>query len=471
MTKKLIMGLILSICSIATFAQNVFELTDLSKPNDVFSGEENEACVIIRCHHSIPLSFSSTMDKEVKPWNTEREGNDSIYYLSFPTDERYRGRILSIISPGYYGISRALELQPKQLLTFQLTDPNSTVDAGCYRGHRNLGLEEFKNMSYEAARTYFVTARECTDVDSVENEKNIAAIDSVLYHRSQADRFYSLLDYRAAEQEYKKAAIFNPYDTYISGRVQECTLNFVSECDINFKKAEYYYNEKEYDKALELYKKTVNSNCSQAPEATAKINTITSYKLRKKNHANVFTYEYTKNMPIGFHYGRYNMHKVGGFFALSTNRKIFKAMQKDCGLEDYPELSLKFGWTFKIANPVWAFIGPGVAAKLWYGDYYTIDKNGEFVPKDGTSTSSKDYEKGYPMDGESKLDPEQEGWDNEKLSEKIHVGFAIPVTAGIVVKYSWFALRLGYEYRFCPQKRLDEFMGKHRFTIGAGIAF
>ena len=80
-----------------TKAQNVFDVTDISQENDIYSGEENEAAVLIRCNHSIPLSFSSSMDKVVNVYMSDLQGTDSLYYLVFPTGKKYRGRELTIV--------------------------------------------------------------------------------------------------------------------------------------------------------------------------------------------------------------------------------------------------------------------------------------------------------------------------------------------------------------------------------------
>ena len=64
-------------------AQNVFEVTNISQPNDIYSGEDNEAAVLIRCNHLISLSFTSTMDKNVEPYMGDLQGTDSLYYLVF----------------------------------------------------------------------------------------------------------------------------------------------------------------------------------------------------------------------------------------------------------------------------------------------------------------------------------------------------------------------------------------------------
>ena len=194
MCKKTILSVCLFLLGNMAFAQGVLQVTDISQPNDVYSSAEDEAAVIIRCHESIPLKFSSTMDKSADPFQTELQGADSVYYIAFPTGNRYRGRELTIIARGFSPVVLNLDLQPKQLLSFQIIDPNATVDAGCYRGHRNKGMEEIKNSNYEEARNQFIVARECSDCDAEENEKNIATTDSLILFRAQAEEAFKLLD-------------------------------------------------------------------------------------------------------------------------------------------------------------------------------------------------------------------------------------------------------------------------------------
>ena len=184
---KIILSACLFLMGSMAFAQNVFEVKDISQPNDVYSSADDEAALLIRCHQSIPLSFSSSMDKSADPFRTEIQGSDSVYYIAFPTGNRYRGRELTISSPGYSSIVIQLDLQPKQLLSLQVTDPNALVDAGCYRGHRNRGVEEIKKSNYEEARNQFVVARECSDCNQEENESNIAHVESPIHSRQQGD--------------------------------------------------------------------------------------------------------------------------------------------------------------------------------------------------------------------------------------------------------------------------------------------
>lgn len=453
-------------------AQNILEVEDVSQPNDVYSSPNDEAAILVRCHQSIPLRFVSSMDKSATPFRTELQGSDSIYYIAFPTGNRYRGRQLTISSPGYIPVYVELDLQPKQLLSFKVSDPNTLVDAGCYRTHRNKGVNEIKNSNYDEARNQFIVARECSDCDKKENEENIALTDSLIMFRKKGDAAFELLDYVTAGEYYSKILALNAYDNYASNRNTLCVQNYTEECTSFFTKAEFYFSEKEFDKAEELYQKIVDKDCRNKSLALERLNSISSLKRAKTDHARVFTYEIRKDVPLGFSYGRYNMHKAGGFFQMDFNKNVFDAMRKDCryGQEEFPELNLAFGWTVKIANPVWIHFGPGFTGKMYYGTY--LDKK---FPKKGYGQEDWQYLDTKEMGDESILAqagqlkdaPEQyqDAWT------KSNFGIAISPVFGITAKYSYFALRLTYQYRWAIEKDLQDFIGNSRFSVGVGVAF
>jgi tetratricopeptide (TPR) repeat protein len=435
-------------------AQNVFEVTDISQPNDIYSGEDNEAAVLIRCNHLIPLSFTSTMDKNVEPYMGDLQGTDSLYYIVFPTGKKYRGRELTISAPGYYSYTVALELEPKQLVSYQIVDPNSTVDAGCYRGHRNKGILEMKNANYDEARNQFELARECSDVNKEENEKNIQIIDTIMHYRRLANKSYELLDYRKSIEYYSKIVELNSYDSFASGRRDECVINFTQDCQATYDRAEYFFNNKEYDKAKELYTKVMDQKCQNYNLAVTRINEIDSRQTARKNHNTVITYEFASgDSPIGLHIGGYKMRKTGGFFEIDFNGKIFDSARGSCTYGDSPEINTSFGFTHKIANPVWFFIGPGFTFKPYYGEF-----------EDGINPV-KDVP--YPDNNKKGLEQKNGEYDLTKTN----VAFAVSPTIGVVVKYSYFALRLGYQYRFAFKKDLQDYIKANRFTIGIGVAF
>lgn len=466
----------LSVCFILTgsmmHAQNILEVKDVSQPNDVYSSANDEGAILVRCHKSIPLRFVSSMDKSAEPFRTELQGSDSVYFIAFPTGSRYRGRQVTISSPGFDPVYIELDLQPKQLLSFKVSDPNALVDAGCYRTHRNKGVNEIKNSNYDEARNQFIVARECSDCDKKENEANIALVDSLIMFRKKGDAAYELLDYVTAGDYYSKILALNAYDNYASNRNTLCVQNYTEECTSFFTKAEFYFTEKEYEKAKELYQKVVDKDCRNMSLAIDRLNSISSLQRAKKDHARVFTYEYRKDVPIGFSLGRYNMHKAGGFFQMDFNKYVFDAIRKDCryGQEDFPELNMSFGWTVKIANPVWIHFGPGFTGKMYYGTY--ADKK---YPKKGYGKEEWQYLSLKEMGAEEMLEKaNQLNEIPESLKDawtKANFAFAISPVFGITAKYSYFALRMTYQYRWSVEKDLQDFIGNSRFSVGIGIAF
>lgn len=469
---KKIMTCLLAMTSVFAYAQNVLEVSNVSQPNDVYSSANDEAAVAIYSHQSIPLSFSSTMDKSVEPFKVDVQGSDSIYYLSFPTGNRYRGRVLVISAPGFNSLEIPLELEPKQLVTLKVTDPNALVDAGCYREHRNRGIIEMKNMNYAEARNQFVVARECTDVDEEENEKNIALIDSLLLLRSSADDAFKNLDYAKAMKNYLEITKLNPYDTYASDQYSKSSTNFISDCELYFKKAESYYLEKDFAMAKELYQRVIDKECENAKIAEMRMHTINSIALARKDRARVFSYEWREDVPIGFHYGKYNQHKVGGFFQMDFNKYALDALRSDCYYSDerFPELNMAFGWTVKIANPVWIHVGPGFTGKIYYGSYLSK----EFPTKGYGETNLLDLKK-MGLDKNPDLTKEDVKNSNDQnlqdAWQKANFAIAVSPVIGITAKYSFVALRLTYQYRWAIESKLSDFIGNSRFSIGIGVAF
>ena len=60
---------------------------------------------------------------------------------------------------------------------------------------------------------------------------------------------------------------------------------------------------------------------------------------------------------------------------------------------------------------------------------------------------------------------------NEEAWTKMNLGLAVSPVIGLTVKYSYFALRITYQYRWSIQKDLKDFIGDSRISIGAGVSF
>ncbi|MBQ6063174.1 MAG: hypothetical protein IJK87_06010 [Prevotella sp.] len=456
MKKLFILMAFLALAAQVMTAQNVFELTDISQPNDIYSGEENEGAVLIRCNHSIPLSFSSSMDKSATPFMTDIQGTDSLYYIVFPTGKRYRGRQLTISARGYRSVTIDINLEPKQLLSYQIIDPNSMVDAGCYRGHRNKGISEMKNCNYAEAKNQFELASECSDVNKEENERNIALVDTILRYRALANNAYELLDYRKASAYYGKVIELNSFDWFSSDRKTECITKFTDDCNVLYEQAEHYLGEKDYDKAKELYQRVINKECNNYTSAVARLTEIEKYQTARKNHNTVIAYNFdlSGDCPVGLHIGGYRQKKTGGFFQFSFSTKnIGDCIRGDAEYGDYQEVNVAFGFTHKIASPVWFYITPfGGTVKTYYGNFAKDTYPGKDYPNDKEKAALENDK------------------DDDTLT-KINFACAWSPTVGLMVKYSYFAFQLGYQYRFPIKKGYEDFMGTSRFTIGVGVAF
>lgn len=456
MYRKILLTLILGAIAFMARAQGVLEVEDLSQANAVYSSSGDQAAVEIRCNHTIPLSFSSTMDKSVDLFSTEIQGTDSIYFIEFPAGPRYRGRVITISAPGYNPVELPLDLEPKQLRTFKISDPNSLVDQGCYRTHRNMGVREIQNANYEEALNQFNVAKQCSDCDTLENNMNIIRVDSLIKLREDADILYRMLDYSAAAEIFSNIVRINSYDSYALSKLRECEEQFASECAVAFKQAEAYFDNKLYEKARTLYQRVVDNGCEQAKTATERLNSISNYLTAKEEHASVIMYEWMDDAPIGIHYGRYNNTKGGIFIHLNINSKLLSAMQSNNSnaIPDHPEANFGIGWTKRIGKlPVWATFGPGVTVKGYYGDYAKIDKN------------SHPDKHGYPTPEADILDIQKD--DGQKLNAAI----AITPEVGLAFKYSYFAVRASYHYRFALNNALQDFMGKSVVSFGIGFAF
>lgn len=455
--KKLLLLAIMAVAFNAMHAQKVLQVTEV--PNALGSAYMNQpgeyrARVDIKCPTSIPLEFETQCDKvEDLRLSSSDDGSTTTYtmYLNVdPSVREYSTRVLTVSSPSYDDVYYSMAfLKSGQWCTLSVSDPNATIDTGCYNEHHNKAMQEIKNMNYAEARRQFTMAGTCAEANSQENEYNIAIVDSLMLYRIQADNALKLLDYRTASEFYEKMIGLNAYDSYAMEQNSRCITNFKSECDVLFNRAEWLYNERDYSKAKEIYQQVIDRKCAYESQATSRLQNIESNARSRKNHSHVITYEWRKDVPFGIHTGKYNMHKAGGFFQLDFNKAIFDAMRGECSYApesehpEFPEFNIAFGWTIKVKNPVWIHVGPGFTGKFYYGEYE--DDN-------------------FPYD--EKNQPKQ-----DQDPKHFNFGYAISPVVGLTFKYSYFALRVSYQYRFTLKKGLQEFMEPHRVSVGVGVAF
>lgn len=275
------------------------------------------------------------------------------------------------------------------------------------------------------------------------------------------------MDYRTAGDYYTKILENNSYDTYAKERKNACVKTLLQECGAIFSNAEFYFTEKDYEKAKTLYEKVIEKECtSNMAIAQDRINTIKLLARAKKEHSRVVTYEFMKDVPLGFSYGKYNTHKAGGFFQMNFNSTVFDAIRGDCkyGDKKFPELNMAFGWTVKIVDPIWIHFGPGFTGKMFYGTYQD-DKYPKVGYDETNLLDTKEMGSDLTLPKNEIPKEYKDGW------KKANVAVAISPVIGVTAKYSYFALRLSYSYRWAIQSELNDFMGRSRLSVGVGLAF
>lgn len=431
--------------TLTSFAQRNLEVKDVSTGLDVFSGKDTEAGMVISCPANISLTFESSHDKVVDVYNTEQKGEEMYYYLRFQTGKRYRGRKLTIRTSDYAPVLIMAELNPKELKQYQLIDPDVEFVYGCYYEYRKRGTDFFQKCMYDEAKELYSIAKECSDRPADSNlDELIATIDTINACKERAEEAYQLLDYEKAGMYYGRILELNPSDVNASNKRYECSRYFDTDCKKYFDTAEVYYENGEYEKALELYQKVVDQNCAYATQASEKTKEIRLSIQSRKQRVRVYAYEYSKSAPIGITTGTYRQRKVGGYFSLSLHPDLFKALQKDYSKQLEAEMNVSFGWTINPIPkyPVWIFFGPGYTGV------------GEFVDED-----ENPYVEGNTDSGETEEDP------------KFKIYSAISAEAGLLGKIGPFVLRYTYQMRFSVSKEYEDKISKSRHVFGVGFCF
>lgn len=439
------------------FGQRSLEIKDVSSELNVFSGKDTEAGIVFSCPANISLSFESSHDKVVDVYNKEQKGEEMFYYLRFNTGKKYRGRKLTIHANDYAPLTIAAELTPKELKQYQLLDPDAEFVYGCYYEYRKRGTDFFQKTMYPEAKEQYSIAKECSDCPVDANlDELIANIDSISMYQKQAEEAYELLDYRKAGDLYAKIMMLNPSDTQAAERRYNCVSLYGTDCKKFFDYAETYKEEGEYEKALELYQKVVDLNCSNALVASEQAKRIRILQQSRKQRARVYAYEYSKSASIGLTTGTYKKRKVGGYFSLSLHPDVFQLMRDDYDKADEAELNVSFGFTINPVPkfPVWIFFGPGYTGV------------GRYENSDGSLYVPGSYKKDTQSDGTS--DGEGEG---EMEEPKLKVYSAIAPEVGLLGKIGPLVLRYTFQYRFALSKDDDDKIKSSRHAFGIGFCF
>lgn len=453
--KNRLLTLLVMLLAVAgnAFSQRTLELNDVTSSLNVFSGKDNEAGVVISCPANIQLTFESSHDKKVDLFNTETKGEETFYSIRFNTGRKYRGRKLTIRANDFAPITIDLDLSAKELKQYQLLDPDADFVYGCYYEYRKRGIEFFQNAQYTEAREQFNIAKECSDGPADNNlPQLIANIDSIETWHKQAEEAFELLNYELADDIYGKIMRLNPQDKNASDKRYEARRLYDNDCSRYYNNAEVYKENGEYEKALELYQRVVDQNCSSALLASEQVKQIRLLMQNRNQRATVIAYEYSETAPIGITVGSYKTRKTGGYFSLSFHKDVFEAMRNDFDKATKAEMNISAGFTFCPVKqaPVWIFLGPGLTG---LGIYENEDKT-VYVPHTYVEDSTGDKEEGKV-------------YKEPKL--KVHV--AISPEIGLLGKIGPVVLRYTFQYRFAVSKDDSDLFKKTRHAFGIGFCF
>jgi len=219
MRKVLFVSIGLMISAMSVFGQKKLKVTANECP-DVIIRCVDEGETGVEVQSDVPLTFESTVDKEVKICNTKKESGFYYYYLAFKVETKYKGRKLIIKSYGYLNYGEPLELKPKVSVCMYV-DGGSILKS--WEEHWRKGNDFFSNTKYEEAKAEYYLAFECDDLPvdndfSQKIEDCVTAIDS----KHAADSYFNAGSLDKALKEYEKLFAVNPQDAYATGRINLC---------------------------------------------------------------------------------------------------------------------------------------------------------------------------------------------------------------------------------------------------------
>ena len=102
----------------------------------------------------------------------------------------------------------------------------------------------------------------------------IADIDSIASFLRQAEQKVKILDYTEASEFYLKALLLNPNDKAVQARRLDVENMYTMDCNRYSGIAESYFNDGDYEKAVELYEKVVEMNCFNSELAARRIGVL-----------------------------------------------------------------------------------------------------------------------------------------------------------------------------------------------------
>jgi len=180
-------------------------------------------------------------------------------------------------------------------------------------------------------------------------------------------------------------------DKYPEGKYKKEAREILEE--ILFREGNHYYEENDLANAKDKFDayKTSLPDGKNIAEVDKKLGQIEKKMNRQqtiddRTSANYFMLTYTTNEAFGFEFGRVSLRGLSTYFNMTANADVFNLKMGESvaeieSLKDAPEdyknpfLTASFGFTFKIAYPVWLYVGGGAR----YQEFFAKDADDEVV--------------------------------------------------------------------------------------------
>lgn len=464
-------------------AQSSINVQDISNPNEIFPNSGDSALFRIRGNTTGLLFYrDSSKSRSLIPSRTEIAlSGECIYDFMFPTGINYHGQTLFIDYPpdGSYTID--INLEPKQVKTYQVR-----VTRPFYPIHQRKAREELEKGHFDEALEELKLANNFSDKDTIEIKMIRDEVDEYKTLRREADEAFENQMYDTAIMKYRVLLHKCSSDTLSEKRYKDSQDMLTHECDSLFDNAVNYYkglttlkkirfkNKININEAVHLFDTVImkadlldnkNKREKYKSDATTWINKIIEKGETPFIFKNSLTYEYSKDTPIGFSYSSLSKG-TGGFIQIDLNPMLFEEIRSTCRYGDtkFAEINLAFGGTRKLFSFLWIHYGPGFTLKFYHGRY-----QGGIYPKIGYGESdlldTQYMGEDVSLPKDEIPDKYEDGW------KKTNAVFAISPIVGIDIKIQFIVLRLSYQYRIATESKLGDFVGRSRFSFGAGIAF
>lgn len=429
--KRLVITLCILLMGFFSYGQTLkeFEVFKI-KNNETHSCEDREEFqAIFRCSKKINLHFSSDSDKDgdVQP-SCESTANENIYRINFPAhSKKYKNRVLTIEAAGFSKVRLPrFNFGNHETVEYSLRNPYDKEDNPFYRSQAQ-GDSLMGKFNYDEAHNAYSRCKMFPEYKEESNkhviDKQLEKIDSIQSWRQMGDKYMENMRYKDAARMFKKIYDEIPDDPVSHTKWNESMTKFDSYCSEYMSQAESHFKNHEYKKAKEFYQNIINMQCGNAQTAREQIRLCDAKINARMNHNHFILWEFglkdnqadypNMALPLGITIGNCRPRRGGGYWSVRTHMDAFKMIntlnrEKEHGLKS--EANMSVGGTGHIYAP------GGMKPGLWY--HIGLGYTGCGIDLD--ETSDKDRYK----------------WKH-----------AVSPEAGLIFKWTYFALKYTFQYR------------------------